>query len=148
LLLQELIIPLQRPFSRYPVGWPGIGLGILRLVASSSSAFRGVRFLASAKSHGSPFWLLGLAEVCLGTGIALGILTPVFSAFAAATFIYSAIPAIASQACDLGMNSLAVIPMVSIPLALVFTGPGAYSLDAWLFGRREIVISVGTDADR
>jgi uncharacterized membrane protein YphA (DoxX/SURF4 family) len=38
------------------------------------------------------------------------------------------------------LPGLSVVLLVAGCLALVLLGPGAWSLDAWLFGRREIVI--------
>ena len=84
--------------------------------------------------------MLGLAEICLGGGIALGFMTICLNILATFFFVCSALPRLSSQPFEFSTDSLAVIPLVSIPIALIFIGPGAYSLDARLFGRREIVI--------
>ena len=139
---------MQRPFCSFPGGWLGIGLGVLRLVAGIDATLRGVRLLALAGGHGTSPWLLAWAEIFLGSGIAVGILTPVFNTLAALFFLCSAIPCVSSQAFEFSIDAFAVIPLVSIPIALVFTGPGAYSLDARLFGPREIVITSGEDPAR
>jgi uncharacterized membrane protein YphA (DoxX/SURF4 family) len=83
--------------------------------------------------------LAGFA-VLSGAGLVAGFLTPV----AAAGVSLSALAIAAASAPQAGAGVAAHWQgpwfVAADALALVMLGPGALSIDAWLFGRREIVI--------
>lgn len=64
-----------------------------------------------------------------------GFLTPVISAL---IFIGGILFLIMSPR---EMNSFYVIYLIILSLVIMLLGPGAYSIDARLFGRREIILS-------
>jgi hypothetical protein len=112
----------QRIFSSFPTGRVGAALLLLRLAASvflvmhSRSSFEGIWTSIS----------IGFVAVTSAVLLAAGFLTPIAGVLGAAVAL------------------LGVGPMcseVAIAAALVLLGPGAYSVDARLFGRREIVIA-------
>jgi uncharacterized membrane protein YphA (DoxX/SURF4 family) len=82
--------------------------------------------------------LAGLA-VLSGVGLVAGFLTP-----GAAAGVSLSTLAIAASTTPVGANLAAQWQGVGLvaadALALAMLGPGALSIDAWLFGRREIVI--------
>jgi uncharacterized membrane protein YphA (DoxX/SURF4 family) len=93
--------------------------------------------------RGSPTlwtWLVGSLAILSGASLLIGMLTPVVGflvgsgSFAVAFSWYSA------TAQNLLDNRLSIVFMVIMAAAIVLLGPGAYSLDARLFGRREIII--------
>lgn len=83
--------------------------------------------------------------MCLGLTVAgaallAGFMTP-YASLLLALCIFIAIfsPAPASLLNLLGPKHLAAL-LIIIAVAIAFLGPGAYSADGYLFGRREIVI--------
>ncbi|MBH1576303.1 hypothetical protein I5U66_10710 [Stenotrophomonas maltophilia] len=100
---------MQRLFVMFPDRGPGIGLLWLRLCLAAA--------LCAPGTHAG--WgavLCGLAAAML----VLGVLTPLATLMAAATKFAQQAP----------------WPLVALPAALLMLGPGAYSVDARLFGRR------------
>lgn len=85
-------------------------------------------------------WAVGLLEVASGASLLLGFLTPVAGVLAGLGSVASAfswLPAPAPNLLDAKLSLLFAIIMVA---AIVLLGPGAFSVDARLFGRREISI--------
>jgi uncharacterized membrane protein YphA (DoxX/SURF4 family) len=99
---------------------------------------------ASYLSHGST-WTLGALFSCLllamgGACLLVGFLTPIGSILVAIATIGNAISLLPPPAGNLFDSKLVSFEIVAIAAAIALLGPGAFSLDARLFGRREIVI--------
>jgi putative oxidoreductase len=121
----------QRLFSIFPNGWPGRGLLVLRLAVGGILLTNGIAWLASG-SHlditAPP--IIGIAA---GLLMLIGLWTPVGS-----------ILALISQ--SWALLASAVIPqtailLISISVAVAMLGPGAWSIDALLFGRHRLDIT-------
>jgi uncharacterized membrane protein YphA (DoxX/SURF4 family) len=84
-------------------------------------------------------WSIGLLGVVVGTALLLGILTPVAGALAALCNLCSVFWFEVSGAGARG-NLVITVYLIIMSMVVVLLGPGAFSLDAYLFGRREIVI--------
>ena len=118
---------MQRLFSIFPDGAAGVALFVLRLCAAGS-------LLMSVSAHGqliSSNWIvLGLVSILILLGI--GALTPIACVVAGLSEIlcvfYTA-----------GAERLCTTLAVLVVLSLALLGPGAYSVDAKMFGRRRIV---------
>ena len=83
--------------------------------------------------------MLGAAAVIAGAATVAGALTPASGAVVAAFDlgrIFSIVPLGAWQLLD---GRPEIVLRVAMMIALVMLGPGAQSVDAYLFGRREIV---------
>jgi uncharacterized membrane protein YphA (DoxX/SURF4 family) len=80
--------------------------------------------------------LLAITGVCL----LIGFLTPIVSVLAGVACIASAISLLPAPAGNLFDGALVSLEMTVMAVAVALLGPGAFSLDARLFGRREIVI--------
>lgn len=119
---------MQRLFSTFPDSWPGLGLLILRLATGFSLA-------AAAHVTGDLATSAHVLERCLVDSVLvllwIGLWTP--------------IAAIAEAAIQIVIIHLAqrfdpsLVVAAALGLALAMLGPGAWSLDARLFGRKRIV---------
>jgi uncharacterized membrane protein YphA (DoxX/SURF4 family) len=90
-----------------------------------------------AQSIGS--WSTGLLGVVVGTALLLGILTPVAGALAALCNLCNCVWLLAAGAGARGSVVITVY-LIIMSMVVVLLGPGAFSLDAYLFGPREIAI--------
>jgi hypothetical protein len=123
----------QRLFATFPDGQPGAALLLLRLSVAAMLAF-----------HGSAYWFaqppmwssLGCGGVAILLG--LGLFTP-FVAIGGA--IVGTIALGLCMSCDPAAGAFVLIVMA----ALGMLGAGAYSLDARIYGRREVVVPARND---
>jgi uncharacterized membrane protein YphA (DoxX/SURF4 family) len=138
---------LQKFFSTFPNGWPGIGLILLRFAIGLSATIQGAYDLIAPSGATAPTWVMGLAAIFVGAALLIGFLTPLAGAAAAignSTIGISLLVesgAIPPKACT-------EAELVVMSIAVVLLGPGAFSLDAHLFGRREIIIPKGHPPSR
>ena len=87
-----------------------------------------------------PVAMVGVMAALCGGLLLIGLLTPLAAFLAAlgtAGVSLSWLPSASANAFEPGLTPLLVILVAT---ALAFLGPGAFSVDAALFGRREIVI--------
>lgn len=127
-LALQVHFSVQRLFSIFPSGWPGRGLLILRIAAGSLLLVQGVaRSIPDARAA---------AIVTAGIGTAAGLLmliglwTPM-----------SCLLAVVAESWLLFANCVATRPailLISISAAVAMLGPGSWSIDAILFGRRRL----------
>ena len=75
-----------------------------------------------------------------GVSLLAGILTPITSLVVVLGTIGYALMWLPAPSANLLDSKLAVIDLIAMAAAIAFLGPGAYSLDAFFFGRREILI--------
>lgn len=131
---------LQRLFSAFPAGWPGVGLLLLRgaigLVALIQSGF----YLAQSGTSSLAVWLCGLLGVAAGGSLLAGLLTPVAGVIVTVGALGIGLSVFPAPTPNLLDATLSAILAGIMAAATVFLGPGAFSLDARLFGRREIII--------
>ena len=119
---------MQRLFSTFASGWPGIGLLLQRILA----AILLVRFGIIATA-GAPFLSLMIPQIvaaCAGILLLVGLWTPIVGTSIAVIELWIA----------LTHPSDPWIPIVLATLGgtAAMIGPGAWSIDARLFGRRHI----------
>jgi uncharacterized membrane protein YphA (DoxX/SURF4 family) len=121
---------LQRLFSMFPRGWPGSGLLLLRLVVGILLLHDGIAGLMGT-SHALSVWLQVIAA---GEGIFLlaGLWTPVAGVLLAVTEL-----GIVFTGTDLLRSA---ILLATLGIALAILGPGGWSIDARLFGRKRLDI--------
>ena len=115
----------------FPNGWPGRGLLLLRVVASSLTAYEGIAAVFRPISY-AIFTQQIVAMICAFL-LLLGLATPLV--------------AIALSLCELSIvfSNRAQWPVAlalcGVGIALAMLGPGSISIDARLFGRKRIDLS-------
>jgi uncharacterized membrane protein YphA (DoxX/SURF4 family) len=115
----------------------GLGLLLLRTAIGLVTAWQGVRLIATAEGA----WLAssaGLTAILMAAALIAGLLTP----FAAALVAIGVALSAARDAAPMMVahDGLAQGLMIIDAVSLMLLGPGAFSVDARLFGRREIHI--------
>lgn len=126
-------------FSTFPDGWPGTGLILLRVVSGALVAIQGAAYVQDWSGRRIA-WVLGLLAVGSGILLLLGCLTRVAALMAAMVCTGSLFSWLPASTLDIFASKLPTILVAVITLAVICLGPGAFSLDAILFGRRELVI--------
>ena len=126
-------------FSSYPDQWPGTGLLLLRAAIGAVLLTRGFPLLLGW--HDLKFVAVAVALLAISGAVLLltGYLTRLGAALVALTsacwiFLWSSAPN-----ADFFQSRLTAALVAVIATALVCLGPGAFSLDARLFGRQEII---------
>lgn len=126
---------MQRLFSTFPNSWPGVGLLLLRLCLGAALIYCGVAGLL-----GSPSDLTGifqdLAASAGGIFLLAGLWTPVMGTLAALAEASTAL--LMHSAWQQSTWNHIFLAILSASVAML--GPGAWSVDARLFGRRRIEI--------
>jgi putative oxidoreductase len=121
---------LQRLFSTFPNGWPGTGLLLQRVVIATVLFCSGFGHLKEP-SHFS-FIFPHLIGAVAGILLLAGLWTPVCGMLIAVVEIWVAYA---------GARAGIPIMLATLGATLAMIGPGAWSIDARLFGRKHIEIS-------
>jgi putative oxidoreductase len=123
---------LQRLFSTFPTGRPGAGLLLLRIAVGASLILERIPMIwVIPQSVGFEVRIL---LVCTGIALLCGLWTPVIACVAAVIeLLITFSPA---------GNSPTHILLAILSVSLALLGPGAWSVDAHIFGRKRIDIKV------
>ena len=116
---------MQRLFSTFADGWPGFGLFIQRFVTGMALFYRGI-VVFHGTTHSGP---LQIAGAVLGIFVLAGLWTPVAGALIAAVELWLVFA---------GGDTSMSIALATFGGTLAMIGPGAWSVDARLFGRKQI----------
>jgi uncharacterized membrane protein YphA (DoxX/SURF4 family) len=139
---------LRRTVFTFPGGRPGIGLLVLRAAIGVTLVAQGIAYLSDWRNPNVEMWAVGLLRVASGTLALIGYMTPLAVAVGCLVSLAAWFPWFPSTAQNLFVTRPATILTVPIAIAIVCLGPGAFSLDARLFGRREIIISKRSSSAR
>ena len=113
----------------FPPGGPGIGLLLLRISVAATSVLVVADRTGFASIHA-----LFLGAMLVSLGLTIGLLTPYLS-FVVCVYGLVSLFGAGSHLAELVSASLFLSAA-----ALALLGPGAYSVDARLFGRRVVVV--------
>ncbi len=121
---------MQRLFSTFPEGWPGVGLAFLRAAAAIAPLQHGIAGLLTRPLPA----LINLQLLAAGAAALLlvGLWTPV----AGVLLAIAELGLVFSHPVDPWRHIL----LGALGAALAMLGPGAWSVDARLFGRKRIQI--------
>jgi putative oxidoreductase len=119
---------IQRLFSSFPDSWPGTALLLLRLCVSTAIAFHGMH---SGILTGAALCILIAAAWTSAALILIGLWTPIAGGVAAVTEVAEVLTG--------APGLLAHIFIIAIAASLVLLGPGAWSIDAYLYGRKRVI---------
>jgi putative oxidoreductase len=124
----------QRLFSTFADGWPGVGLLLLRVLTGVALVHFGIANLREAP----PLVTIILQSIGVGAGLLIlaGLWTPLAGALAAFVKVWIALLRFSSHSGD---PWIAII-QAALGAVLAMVGPGAWSIDALLFGRKHIDI--------
>jgi len=131
---------MQRLFLSFPGGWPGLALLLLRSTVGLVLISAGAYSLSRADEVTLLVLILAIAAFASGLLLLIGFFTPIggtLGALSAACAVLFAVPMGALNPMQLKVSAVVVVVMAGVVGIL---GPGAFSIDSRLFGRRKIVI--------
>ena len=132
---------LQRAFSGFPTGYPGLALLLLRLVAGGAASSQA--WLQVTANNGALNSSVAVALLAFVTGLALiiGFMTPLASVLLSAGGLLLMVNSSITGHLLLFESGMARLEFIAMSAALISLGPGALSVDARLYGRREIEVN-------
>lgn len=127
----------QRLFPSFPAGRAGLGLLLLRVAVGVAALVQAAGYVDSS-DHSTVAIRVGSLVVGVGAvGLVIGLLTPV-----PAIVLACLVPVLwAVHGTDGGTAAVLTTLLVAAnAVAVALLGPGTFSMDGRLFGRREIII--------
>jgi len=123
---------MQRLYSMFPRGGPGLGLLLLRIATAAMFALN----ITHRFNFASPalYWAVVSLIAVISLSLCLGFLTPILAVIAGVT-------AVANLFLVDQPGNVVYVLRILTAAALFFLGPGAYSVDAKLFGLRVTVVA-------
>ncbi len=115
-----------------------MGLLLLRVAVGTIVVMQGTLYLTGAAAPSA--WIAGLLAIVSGASLLLGFLTPIgaiLTGVGCAVMTFSWIPSPEHSLIELRLSAILVVIVAG---AILLLGPGALSIDARIFGRREIII--------
>jgi putative oxidoreductase len=127
---------LQRLFSTFPDGWPGLGLLLLRFGAAIRLIYFGTAGVTAALGQ-SVSVAVRVAAVVGGLLLLIGLWTPIAGIVVAIDQLWSAFSMQYSHPDDQWLP----IVLAVLAAGVAMLGPGAWSVDARLFGRKRFEVN-------
>lgn len=94
-------------------------------------------------SAGLGTWAIAVLVAVVGLALLVGLLTPLAGAAAAIGHLVMCASTFLANDAGNQSRAFAALDLAVMSVAVVLLGPGAFSVDARLFGRREIIIPDG-----
>ena len=113
---------------------------MLRLAVGTTAAFDGVAYSASPEAATRGTVLVAVMLTLAGVALIAGWFTPAAGVLLTAGELCRILAIVPVHGLDLLQGDPAILLRASVALALTMLGPGAHSIDAYVFGRREITI--------
>ncbi len=119
---------MRRLFSTFARGWPGAGLLLMRVIAGAALILRAVESLRTEPRLGVS--IADVLAIAAGLLLLAGLWTPIAGLLTALLSFWNVF--------STPGDPLSVILLGTLGVALAFLGPGAWSVDAQLFGWKRI----------
>jgi len=113
----------------FPPGGPGIGLLLLRISVAATFVL-----IVANRADLSTIHLIFVGALLIALSLVIGLLTPYLS------FVVCMYALVNLFGAGSRLDELLVVSLMLNAAALALLGPGAYSIDARLFGRRVVVV--------
>jgi uncharacterized membrane protein YphA (DoxX/SURF4 family) len=111
----------------------------MRMVLALSAIVQSICTLTG--SHTEPInWAIGSLGIVVGLALIAGFLTPISGAVASLGSLAAGVSWLLTSSENTYDKAISDLYLFVISIAITLLGPGAFSLDARLFGRREIII--------
>lgn len=127
-------------YSNFPSARAGVALLLLRVVVGTSSILEAGMMIARNNAQAQAATIAAALMVVAGLAVIIGFLTPIaimLILLVGAVMMLARIPSAALLLLD---SRMAAFEFVVELATLILLGPGAISVDARLFGRREVAI--------
>ena len=118
---------MQRLFSTFANGWPGVGLLVQRLFTGIALLHNGI---VQLKTPAPGLMIPEITGAIVGLFILAGLWTPLAGGLVAAVELWIVVAG--------GANIWMSLTLAVFGATLAVIGPGAWSIDARLFGRKYI----------
>jgi hypothetical protein len=128
----------QRFFFAFPRGWPACALLLMRLIIGLALLVQGGYYVREPGASVET-WATGLAAILAAGLLLIGFMTPFVAGavvLAGLGVWLSLLPACTPTLFD---SRIPGVFALTILVAITALGPGALSVDARIFGRREII---------
>jgi uncharacterized membrane protein YphA (DoxX/SURF4 family) len=112
---------------------------LLRIVVGGAASLQGAVYLTQINEPNALTWIAGVLALVSGAALVAGFLTPASGAVGGLTTLFI-VATWTPPGASVRIDRLAALILVVDAAALSLLGPGALSMDARLFGRREIII--------
>ena len=126
---------MQRLFSTFPDRWPGFGLLLMRLGLGITEIYLATAIL-TGEAPAPTSVTQSLIAAAAGVFLLAGLWTPVTAILAALDQIWIALSLRSAHGGGNGIHILLAVLSASVSML----GPGAWSIDARLFGRRRFPV--------
>jgi len=123
----------------FPRGRSGAGLLLLRAAIGVLMLWQAWSDFAGDLDPSPAAWILGGIALIAGALLLAGLMTPIAAAIAAVE-LAPAWTALHPPHAAVSQSTLLAILLMALAGAVILAGPGAFSIDARLFGLREIIV--------
>ena len=114
---------------------------LLRTAVGAVATVEGAAYVGVNGAASVAAMAAGLLLVASGVSLLVGFLTPLAAALIGSCTACLGLSWLPPPSPNLLADGLAIVFVVIVASAIALLGPGAYSLDSYLFGRREIMIA-------
>lgn len=135
---------MKRLHSTYSSGWAGAGLLLLRVAVGMTLIMQAAGFLLELQDARLVTPVLCILALAGGASLVLGFLTPIGGALAVLSGLGITLVSPSTSNGNFFSGNPLTVDFLAMALAVALLGPGAFSLDAHLFGRRKIIIPRAT----
>jgi uncharacterized membrane protein YphA (DoxX/SURF4 family) len=132
---------LQRTFSGFPTGYPGFALLLLRLVVGGAASSQAWMLITANHGAVNISVVIALLALVIGLALIVGLMTPIASVLLSAGGLLLMADSSITGHLLLFESGMARLEFIAMSAALISLGPGALSVDARLYGRREIEVN-------